>query len=179
MELASAERGRRGATVVDGEGAERKARNRYRITGVLALELALAQEAGYIPSLRVGGENQAYTRTRRAAHEKRWVLFRKKHHTWLPEHICERARQLLAEYQLMNTVEQFLESGLGGLQDYMRLEHQHPLVFTALEWLLEIDCWIAWLVGMQQENTQQSTHLIPNLQVRRKSKLTLVLQKPT
>ena len=65
------------------------------LRAVLSIELAVAQQEGYIPALRVGDEAQAYTRTRRAATQKRWIMFRQKHLKWLPEHIRERARQLL------------------------------------------------------------------------------------
>ena len=77
----------RGMTVKPVSGTELRA--------VLSTELAVAQQEGYIPALRVGDEAQAYTRTRRAATQKRWIMFRQKHLKWLPEHIRERARQLL------------------------------------------------------------------------------------
>ena len=67
------------------------------LRGILALELALAQEGGYTPSLRIGDEMQAYTRTPRGADEgeKRWILFRKAQLGWLPDHVRDRARHLL------------------------------------------------------------------------------------
>ena len=76
----------KGMTVKPVSGTELRA--------VLSIELAVAQQEGYIPALSVGDEAQAYTRTRRAATEKRWIMFRQDL-KWLPEHIRERARQLL------------------------------------------------------------------------------------
>ena len=71
--------------------------NGTELRGVLALEVALALEGGYVPSLRIGDELQAYTRTPRGDDitERRWILFRRSQLGWLPEHIRAKAERLL------------------------------------------------------------------------------------